>query len=141
MTFNLRGQFINYTPFFFFSAPPPFQEWQVIKVQAKSNVTLPCQVGKFLSSNDTKSPPVVWKRDKGEVLLKDTNEQKEKEKTTQRFFWDTRPEEQDWGIKISQIREEDAGMYHCVIKGSSKTLLVELEVQGTLLRHLFKKYL
>ncbi|KAK7145705.1 hypothetical protein R3I93_013442 [Phoxinus phoxinus] len=115
-------------------APPPFQEWQVIKVEATHDVTLPCQVAEFLSSRETKSPPVVWKREKDGVVLlnpdKDTDSQKERDLTTQRVFWDTRPDEQDWAIKISQAREEDAGMYQCVITNSSKTLLVELEVQA-----------
>lgn len=60
---------------------------------------------------------------------KDTDSQGERDLTPQRVFWDTRPEEQDWAIKISQAREEDAGMYQCVIKNSSQTLFVELEVQ------------
>ncbi|XP_067270303.1 plasma protease C1 inhibitor [Pseudorasbora parva] len=115
-------------------APPPFQEWQVIKMEALNDVTLPCQVAEFLSSSETKSPPVVWKREKeGMVPLKpgkDTDDQEEKDTTPQRVFWDARPEEQDWAIKISKVREEDAGMYHCVITDSSKTLLVELEVQA-----------
>nr|QBY91832.1 serpin G1 [Ctenopharyngodon idella] len=109
--------------------PPAFQEWQVIKVEAKNDVTLPCQVAQSFSSRDTKSPPVVWKRDKGEVLPKDTDDQ-EKNKTAQRVFWDTRPDEQDWAIKITEVKEEDAGMYQCVITNSSQMLLVELEVQG-----------
>ncbi|XP_077078820.1 plasma protease C1 inhibitor [Siphateles boraxobius] len=114
--------------------PPSFQEWQVIKVEAMNDVTLPCQVDKFLSSRETKSPPVVWKREKeGVVLLKpdkDTVSQEERALTPQRVFWDARPDQQDWAIKISQTREEDAGMYQCVITDSSKTLLVELEVQA-----------
>lgn len=115
-------------------APPVFQEWQVIKVEATNDVTLPCQVAEFLSSRETKSPPVVWKREKeGVVLLKpdkDTESQEKRDMTPQRVFWDARPDEQDWAIKISQAREEDAGMYQCVITDSSKTLLVELEVQA-----------
>ncbi|XDV49375.1 hypothetical protein PO909_018641 [Leuciscus waleckii] len=115
-------------------APPVVQEWRVIKVEAKNDATLPCQVAKFLSSRETKSPPVVWKREKEEevVLLKpdkDTDSQGEGDLTPQRVFWDTRPDEQDWAIKISQAREEDAGMYQCVIRDSPKILFVELEVQ------------
>ncbi|XP_048067384.1 plasma protease C1 inhibitor [Megalobrama amblycephala] len=106
--------------------PPAFQEWQVVRVEAKNDVTLPCQV----ASRETNSPPVVWKRDKGEVLLKDTDDQEKKDKTTQRVFWDTRAEEQDWAIKITNVTEEDAGMYQCVVINSSQTLFVQLEVQG-----------
>lgn len=80
---------------------------------------------------------------KEEVVLlkpgKDTDSQGERDLTTQRVFWDTRPEEQDWAIKIIQAREEDAGMYQCVITtNSTRILLVELEVQRTPFRHLFK---
>ncbi|XP_056115643.1 plasma protease C1 inhibitor isoform X2 [Rhinichthys klamathensis goyatoka] len=115
--------------------PPPFQEWQVIKVEAMNDVTLPCQVNGFLSSRETKSPPVVWKREKeGVVVLlkpvKETDRQEERDLTLQRVFWNNRSDEQDWAIKISQAREEDAGMYQCVITESSHTLLVELEVQA-----------
>lgn len=99
-------------------------------------MTLPCQVTKSFSSRETNSPPVVWKRDKGEVLLKDTDDQEIKDKKPQRVFWDTRPEEQDWAIKITNVTEEDAGMYQCVVINTSETLFVQLEVQGTPFRHL-----
>lgn len=106
-------------------------------------MTLPCKVAKIFSSGETENPPVVWKREteNGVMLLKldkDQGDQEEKNKTPQRIFWNTRPEEQDWAIKISQSREEDAGMYHCVITNTSRTLSVELEVAGTPFRHLFK---
>ncbi|XP_039520162.1 plasma protease C1 inhibitor isoform X1 [Pimephales promelas] len=114
--------------------PPPFQEWQVIKVEATNDVTLPCQYDGFRSSRETKSPPVVWKREKEGVVLMpgtETDSQKERDLTAQRVFWDTRSDEQDWwAINIRQAREEDAGMYQCVITESSHILLVELEVQA-----------
>lgn len=110
-------------------ALPQVQEWQVIKEVAGNDVTLPC---KFLSSGETGNP-VVWKREteNGTMLLKPDkhrDDQEEENKTPQRIFWKTGPKEQDWGIKISQTREEDAGMYHCFITNTSETQSVELEV-------------
>ncbi len=101
-------------------------------------MTLPC---KFLSSGETGNP-VVWKREteNGTMLLKPDihrDDQEEENKTPQRIFWKTSSKEQDWGIKISQTREEDAGMYHCFITNTSETQSVELEVAGTPFRLLF----
>ncbi|XP_016145963.1 plasma protease C1 inhibitor-like [Sinocyclocheilus grahami] len=113
--------------------PPRFQEWQVVKEVAGNDVTLPCKVATFFSSGETETPPVVWKRgtENGARLLKldkDTDDQEEEDKTPHRIFWNISPEEKDWAIKISQTREEDAGMYHCVINNTSQMLSVELEV-------------
>ncbi|XP_059360016.1 plasma protease C1 inhibitor [Carassius carassius] len=112
--------------------PPPFQEWQVVKEVAGNDVTLPCKVSRVFSPGETEKPPVIWKREteNGVMFLKldkDRNDQ-ERDKKHQRIFWNTRPEEQDWAIKISQITAEDAGMYHCVITNTSQMLSVELEV-------------
>lgn len=122
--------------------PPHFQEWQVVKEVAGNDVTLPCKFAKFPSSGETENPTVVWKREteNGVMLLKPDKhrDDQEENKTTQRIFWNTSPKEKDWAIKISQTREEDAGIYHCVITNTSQTLSVELEVAGTPFRHSFK---
>ncbi|KAI2661852.1 Plasma protease C1 inhibitor [Labeo rohita] len=115
--------------------PPPFQQWQVVKVAAGSDAMLQCKVDEVFSSSETENPPVVWKQktENGVMLLnidKNTDNQKEENKTSQRVFWDIRPEEHDWAIKISQTGVDDAGMYHCVITKTSQTLSVELEVEA-----------
>uniref|UniRef100_A0A671PND1 Serpin peptidase inhibitor, clade G (C1 inhibitor), member 1 n=1 Tax=Sinocyclocheilus anshuiensis TaxID=1608454 RepID=A0A671PND1_9TELE len=89
-------------------APPPFQEWQVVRVVAGNDVMLPC-----------KKNTVFWKREteKCDMLLmpdKDTDDQEE-DKTPPRVFWDIK---------------EDAGMYHCVITNTTQMLSVELEVEA-----------
>nr|QGH45509.1 complement system-related protein C1INH-2 [Cyprinus carpio] len=65
--------------------PPPFQEWQVVRVVAGNVVMLLCKVAKFFSSRETEKHPVFWKREteKGDMLLmpnKDTDDQEEKKK-------------------------------------------------------------
>ncbi|XP_016311304.1 plasma protease C1 inhibitor [Sinocyclocheilus anshuiensis] len=113
--------------------PPRFQEWQVVKEVAGNDVTLPCKVATVFSPGETENSPVVWKREteNGARLLKldkDTDDQEKEDKTPHRIFWNISPKEKDWAIKISQTREEDAGMYHCVITNTSQMLSVELEV-------------
>ncbi|XP_073675655.1 plasma protease C1 inhibitor [Garra rufa] len=116
-------------------APPPFHQWQVVKIVAGSDAMLQCKVPEVFSSGETEKPPVVWKREtnNGVVLLEtvmNSEDQKEEDKTHQRVFWDISPEEHDWAIKISQTKEDDAGMYHCVITNTSQMLSVELEVEA-----------
>ncbi|XP_043103777.1 plasma protease C1 inhibitor [Puntigrus tetrazona] len=115
--------------------PLALREWQVIKGVAGNDVTLPCKAATFSSSGETQNDSVVWKREtkNGVMLLKpDKNtDGQEEDKTPQRIFWSENfPDRKDWAIKISQTKEEDAGMYHCVITNTSQTLSVELELEA-----------
>ncbi|TRY99884.1 hypothetical protein DNTS_033992 [Danionella cerebrum] len=114
--------------------PVAFEEWQVVRVEVGSNVMLPCRSTEDLSSTHSDSSPVVWKRETEDDavplnVVKKTKHEKETVKVPQRIFWDAIPEEQDWAIKITQTRKEDAGMYQCLIKNATQTLKVELQVQ------------
>ncbi|XP_051508903.1 plasma protease C1 inhibitor-like isoform X2 [Myxocyprinus asiaticus] len=113
--------------------PPPLQELKIIKSTVGDNVRLPCQVQKSSYSETNETAPAVWKREiKGETVLLNPKKginQEEENMTTNRVFWDDKPEERDWTIKISQVTKEDAGTYLCVIN-TSETLLVDLEVEG-----------
>lgn len=95
---------------------------------------LPCKT-KSSSSGPNESAPVVWKREITGGMRpldpKDMDEEhQQKDNMKHRVFWDTRPKEQEWGIKILKVVKEDAGMYHCTVKDSTETLMVELVVKG-----------
>ncbi|KAI7798120.1 plasma protease C1 inhibitor precursor, partial [Triplophysa rosa] len=104
-------------------------EWKVMKIVAGDDVMLPCKT-KSSSSGPSETPPVVWKRGMVPLDPKDMDEEhQQKDNMEHRVFWDTSPKEQDWGIKILQVTNEDAGMYHCTVKNSTEMLVVELVVK------------
>ncbi|KAI4897157.1 hypothetical protein NFI96_015210 [Prochilodus magdalenae] len=115
----------------------PISKWWLVIVTEGKTAELPCRPD-LQKHTGTSHPTARWS--KGEKVYTElkvvnrslsTDEQKENKTAASQISWASDPKDNDWSIEITNIKLEDADVYHCgVIVGSERHMVnVELIVE------------